>query len=148
MKLINKTTQFETEELKAFLNKIAKGISTHNVLVIVEKPRGNHQYKGNVKYTRWGSYHYRNDGHKIRCKGIIRVGVSDENKYPYPFIRARYGEAKENLKVGTPLNLLGMIFLHELYGARLARNGKNHYEHKCDAWAYKRGKELGLFEVN
>lgn len=145
LRLINKTQQFETEELKAFLNKISKGINTHNILVVVKKAQRLREYSGSITHWDSGTL-YRNNGHKISCKAIIKVGVYHENTYPFSFIIRNYGRNKFTaVKVNSPLNLLGLIFLHELYGAKLARNGKNHYQHQCDAWAYKKGKELGLF---
>lgn len=145
MRLINETQQFKTEELKAFLKRIAKGINTHNLLVIVKNPRKNRRYVGNVKIAKYSYYHYQNNGHDIRSEGYIKIGVNPNNQYPYKLIHEKYGEPNGYFIVQNPLNLLAMIFLHELYGAKLARKGKNHYQHMCDAWAYKRGKALGLF---
>lgn len=146
MKLIHKTQQFQTDELKDFLKKISKGINTNNILVIVKKPWGREKYYGNVQHWDYGLV-YRNNGGKIRTKTIIKVGVSKNNNYPFTYLFSAYGYKNPILFgiVKTPLNMLGLVFLHELYGAKLARNGKRHYEHQCDAWAYKKGKELGLF---
>ena len=144
LRIIQNTTNIPTEEIRELLIKVSKGINISRIKLKI-------QNSNTIRYT--GRIWRRRDMKCIDWKKYVydvKIRIPTDQIPMYSF-RLKKGERIVPRSVSEPkkLNLLALIWIHEIYHRRIYDSGKlnNHSEFKCERFAYKKAVQHKLIKM-